>query len=372
MCFQKKTSKKMKIMFLQNSDNKDKILEEAEKRHKMVVNRYEDILKNLNSEFRLLLERNKQLEKQLESGYPPIYNNTGDDIRQILIDQKFQIQQREHIFNNEQQKWFQERDELILNLNKQTAIIEELRHSQFNIQNQYVVNDEYVKNIKDENMSLKIKTQELINKVNDADRLIRQKDDNIIGLGRDIEQLKNGFTSSENNEKLLKSELLSLIQKHEVIEKERNSLQFKVNELSGSVKVLTEKVDSQNREVSIQMSSIDMHKKQESRYIGELASLKNEISNLEDKISIINLEKKSLASKLNEARHANERLEQICNDLISEHDNVPESRLILEKEIELKRLKEIQHRKKSSKERLELERIRKNKPEISQEYLRNF
>lgn len=353
-----KSNSKQSNKELENYVISDKIqqnIQENERRHLVVVNQYESILKNLNSEFKKLMLRNKELESSLaENDTNYVQNSTDDSKHQVYLQKQLEV------YNSDKLKWQSEREELIAKLANQSHIIDELKLKidQPSSQQHAIVNDDYIRSLREENTNLKARYQEMAANLSETERVVRQKEESIFGLAREMEQMRTAVIQFENNEKLLKNELLSLIEKHEVSEKERNTLQYKLNECGSTLKLTIDKFDAQNREVELLKSNVEILKKHEARCMADLSVYKSEVSNLEDQLSILNLENKTLRLKLSDSRHAYDRLEGICNNLLNDYSHDDEARLIVEKEIELKRLKEIDYKRRESKERLQHERIR--------------
>lgn len=121
--------------------------------------------------------------------------------------------------------------------------------------------------LKTENMNLKMRIDELMNKLNETDRVSRQKDEALFGLSKELEKFKNTLNNYEITENALRREILDLANSKTYAEKQAQELKLQNNDLQSAVSRISEKLQVLERENGLLQNSIHLAKQHESRFI---------------------------------------------------------------------------------------------------------
>lgn len=207
------------------------------------------------------------------------------------------------------------------------------------------VAEETNKKLKDELMTGKIKIDELQSKIAALERTLRNRDEETFSIAKELDICRSSIQSFEQNEASIKHEVINIIHSRNQAEKDWQELRMQNSDLNGIIRQLSDKIDYLSRN--------------ESKYISEIKLLRHQAEQFENYTSVLELEKQKLEQKLKEERDTNLSLQQMCTEILEEHENDSDSnKIILEKEFELKRLKEKQKLRKLSRENTEIERLR--------------
>ena len=108
-------------------------MEEIERKHRTVISQYELMLKTINTEFKVLLARNQELESQLATQQNELNHSRDiptDILRQEMIQEKLSLQQRENELHTVTTQLRREKEDLSNQVSHLTQLLEEHKREQ--------------------------------------------------------------------------------------------------------------------------------------------------------------------------------------------------------------------------------------------------
>lgn len=259
------------------------------------VQRYEQVLQSLNTEFKNSLEQNRILQEQMANMHENqmrdqgviedmkrvIEIKEGEDNTQTLINEKNELRmQNESLVRtardseNEKSQVNNQMLELKLTVDNLRNQVEEMKVTNASI---HKVNDKYREN----EYYIQQKYEEAREKHNEKDSLLRQKDEIIFGLSRNIDSLKADIRNMESVEDALKSEIDDLVGKRKALEDINQSLKNQVCEQNIEIRRICSENSNLNRENQTLLKNIDMFRKNTEDLMLENNKLKDTIDELE-------------------------------------------------------------------------------------------
>lgn len=116
-------------------------------------------------------------------------------------------------------------------------------------------------------MNLKLRSEEVLIKLTETERVSRQKDEALFGLSKEIEKFQSILNNYELTDKKLKNEIIILVQAKNESDRQLQEFKNRNVDLDSTYKQLNEKVFALQRENGLLQNSIELTKKHESRFI---------------------------------------------------------------------------------------------------------
>jgi iron-sulfur cluster repair protein YtfE (RIC family) len=123
------------------------------------------------------------------------------------------------------------------------------------------------KRLNDENGNFKLRIDEALHKINETERVSRQKDDALYSISKELEQFKNSLSKHDHVENSLKHEIINLNIAKSQAEKMIKEMKIENSELQMINKEMLQTLDSFKREINSLNNTLTIAQKHEEKYI---------------------------------------------------------------------------------------------------------
>lgn len=231
-----------------------------EERKDATIRKYEEVLKNLNEEFRELLNRNKYLEKRAVDDENQIAakNSHIINLEAKIQDLKSDLDKRDEQWKAEHQRLNKEIASLQYQLTQKTdfdnRIKNEKSNLQLTVQNLEIMN----KKLSDSEKQMQREINSLLERVAASETETRNKGSIVNNFNLMKETYKNNMAILEANERKLQLDLANERKARELLEAQVHNQstkysdeQFQITQLSNQVESLKKTILSQNEDIRV-------------------------------------------------------------------------------------------------------------------------